>query len=71
VFRQMFFYLFMRRNGLTGFSLGILIPIVLCTVSYEHAPGFLNKLDEFPSFHATSSSATLRTHGILPLFTSL
>ena len=45
---------------------GVLIPIVLPSMSNQNAPHFLYLLYEVSAFHATSNSATFRTAGMCP-----
>ncbi len=44
----------------------IWIPVVLSAMSNQNAAHHLNPLDPIASFHATSSSATLRAVGMCP-----
>jgi mRNA-degrading endonuclease RelE of RelBE toxin-antitoxin system len=43
----------------------------LRALSRKYTAHFFQSLNQIFSFHATSNSATLRTQGMLPLFSSL
>lgn len=60
VFGEMLLDLAMARYRLVNTSGKIAVPIVLGTVSNEHAAGLSNSADQRGSFHATAMSATLR-----------
>ncbi len=60
----------MSWHRLRNLRLGILIPIVSLTMPNQHTAHLFQFFDEVSSFHGTSSSPTLLTHGIVPLVSS-
>jgi len=67
---QIFLDFSMPWNRLGYFRPLVLIPVVFGAMTYEYASRLFQFFDQIPSFHATFSSATFRTQGILPLVSS-
>ena len=71
VLRQPFFDLVMSGHRLRDFGLRVLIPIMLAAMSNKNTAYAFKLFYQLSSFHAISSSATLKTFGIVPLLNSL
>ncbi len=56
----------MARDGLTGSTPEVLIPIVTATVPDQDASVLLELADKIDSLHAILNSATFRTPGTWP-----
>lgn len=67
---QEFFDFCVAGNRLSHSGAGVLIPIVFAAVANEDAPHLLDTRNQLAPLQATSSSAALRTAGMLPLVSS-
>ncbi|WP_422678751.1 hypothetical protein [Chlorogloeopsis fritschii] len=71
MFGKLFLNFSMPWNRLRYFCFRILIPVMLTTMTNEYTSHLFEVFDQISSFHDTSSSATFRTLGIVPLVSSL
>ncbi len=64
---QMLFNLSVPWHRLRNLGERVLVPIVFCPVSNEHAAGLLDLSNEVDTFHETIRSSTRLAFGIFPV----
>ncbi len=66
----MVFDLAVSRRWLTGTCFRVLIPIMISAMSDKNCAVCLDLANEIDALYANCNSATLRTPGMFPLFSS-